>query len=138
MLNNSEANIPKRPCQKQTPCFLPTATFLDLPRSQILIHLIYNLLEPSFIGSSLKQDVRVIRKMPFRNSSTLHSFCSLYRPDLCSCQVMTVLFDRTHFHKTILTDNNMLFVSNLLLKASKLFCSVAKTYVKVAIPLGVG
>jgi len=50
---------------------------------------------------------------------------------------MTVLFHRMHFHKTILTDNSMLFVSNLLLMTSKLFRSAAKTYVKLAILLGV-
>lgn len=139
MLNNIKANRCQRDLiRNRLPAFFPTATFLDLPRSQILIHLIYNPWEPSFTGSSQNQDVRVIRQMPLRNSSTLYSVCSLHQPDLRSCQVMTVLFDRTHFHKAILTDNNMLFVSNLLLKAPKLFRSVAKTYVKVAILLGVG
>lgn len=133
---NIEANRFLRSCQKGS-LLSSQQSFLELPRRQILSHLVHNLLVPSFmIFFSPNQDVRVLRQMPLRNSSTLYLFCHLYQPEMWSCQVMTVLFDRTHFHKTNLTDNNTLFVSNLSLMASKLFCSVAKTYVRGAILLG--
>ena len=46
-------------------------SFLELPRQQILSHLVYNLSVPSFGFFSPSQDVSVLRQMALKNSSTL-------------------------------------------------------------------